>query len=277
LLYGLLFILFNLCSISCQRTLEDTCESETYLNDISALNKNNEINDEEYQALKNYLSIKDSLDNVIGFSYSSILNRIRFNERINNELEEKLEIEKLSKIAFQTRYVTIFFGDTRQDVEAKVKNDADSPFGCFYIRKGEKDYRILLGDCKPNFSYLKGLADKEDRLNYFSITLDIHSASTYKDYYVGETKYAYDKIIEYFETIYGNTDHYYPELGSFNSGYGNLFTVAQWRVGKTTIYVDMSEEKESWDKYGNQSYETKYMVRAAMLNSDNDIITIQNN
>ena len=259
-------------TISCQKKITDTFNDKTYLSDIQELKEKDQITSKEYEALKNYLVIKDSLYAIQGFSYKNILHRIENNLRNKRELEEKQReeerIKQLSKIAIKTQYVTIYFRDTPKEVERKIKIDADSILSTFYIRKGEKDYRIFLGDSKPYFGYMKGYGDNKERLNYFSITLDINSASTYKDYYVGETKRAFEKIIEYFEYRYGNTKYYYPELSSYGIGYGDRFTVAEWHIGRTHIEVEMYEERELYDKYGNYSYKTKYIVSATLTNFD---------
>jgi hypothetical protein len=290
---NILLLILSLCLMSCKTSLEDKIDFNNYKEDLKSLIKEDEnvdilmsfnekkyISPVEYKEMINYLSNKDSLMLVKDFAYFNILFRIKQYERIKlkDKFEKKAarEKEELAKTAIKTDYVTIYFRDTKQEVEKKLKMDADSLLSTFYIRNGEKDYRIHLGDCKPYFAYSKGYGDDKERLDYFSITLDIHAASTYKDYYVGETKYAYDKILKYFESLYGKVEHYYPDLSSYSSGYGDRFTVAEWKIGETNITIEIYEKRELWDKYGDDSYKTKYVVEAALGNFDKDLRASQN-
>lgn len=286
LLLGLSLIL-----ISCKPKLGDKIDVENYKEDLkslvneneyldilTAIEKKRQISPIEYNEMISFLSNRDSLKLVKDFAYFNILFRLKYYEKIRKEIEEQKKKEELVKIAYQTNNVTIYFRDTQKEVEKKIKIDVDSSDyeNNFYIRRGEKDYRIHLGDCEPYFSYRKGYGDDKERLVYFSITLDIHSASTYKDYYVGETKRAYDNIIDYFEYYYGETKHYFPDLTSYSSGYGDRFTVAEWKLGETYIAVDLYEKREVWDKYGYDSYKTKYIVEATVSNYDKNFIGLDN-
>ena len=274
----------SLLLISCKPNLDDKLDVKNYKKDLKDMvskyenmdilidhDNKKHISPTEYNEMINFLSNEDSLMLVKNFTYFNILSRIRYHEKIKKELEEKKKKEELEKIAFKTQYVTIYFRDTKEEVEKKIKMDADSTFATFYIRKGEKDYRINLGACDTYFNYNKGYGDDKERLDDFLITLDMHSASTYKDYYVGKTKKAYNSIIQYFENQYGETNHYYPDLSSYGSGYGDRFTVAKWNIGRTSIEVEMSEKKELWDEYGYDSYKTKYIVQAMISNFDKNL------
>jgi hypothetical protein len=234
------------------------------------------ISPEEYREIIDYLSNTDTLEFVKNFAYKNILLRIKYYDAIREKKEEQKKRKELEKVAFQTNYVTIKFRDTKQEVERKMKIDSDSTLSTFYVRKGEKNYRVNLGDCEPYFAFNKGYGDEKERLDYFTISLDIHAASTYKDYYVGTTKKAYENIIDYLEKLYGETEHYYPELSSYSVGYGDRFTIAKWKIGDTHITVEMYEKRELWDENGYDSYETKYIVAATLSNFDKNLRVSEN-
>lgn len=264
-------------NISCQKKVSDAFKSETYLNDIMELKKNNQITSEEYNTLRNYLSITDSLNKVKGFSYSNILYRIENNARIKREIEERLNeeqrIEQLSKVAFSEWDVSINFRDTKQEIETKVKISCDRKYGAFFKYPGYKEIWLNIGASffTPCFSYSKGYGDNKERLQFFSVILDRAFASTHQTFYVGGTKKAYEALIKFFEVQYGKTEHYYPDLSSYGVGYGTRFTVAKWRCGRTSISIDIYEASGG---YG--SYETKYIVQASVSNYDEKLMGSKN-
>lgn len=288
---SVLLIGLSLILISCKPKLDDKIDVDNYKEDLKSLVNKNEyldiltafgkkkhISPTEYNEMISFLSNKDSLKLVKDFAYFNILFRLKYYVKIRKKIEEQKKKEELAKIVYQTNNITIYFRDTQKEVEKKIKIDVDSSDynNNFYIRRGEKDYRIFLGDCEPYFAYSNGYGDNKERLDYFSITLDIHSASTYKDYYVGTTIDAYEQIINYFENLYGKTNNYYPDLSSYSRGYGSRFTVAEWILGETYIAVDVYEKRELWDKYGYDSYKIKYIVSATVSNYDKNFIGLDN-
>ncbi|OGU34148.1 MAG: hypothetical protein A2068_02535 [Ignavibacteria bacterium GWB2_35_6b] len=277
-------LMLSVLLTACKPSLDNKLNSENYKSDLKKLvnkyestdilksfEEKEDISSEEYNEMIDYLSNEDSLELVKDFAYKKILLRIKYNDVIRKEKEDEERKKELEKIAFQTNYVTIKFRDTKQEVERKIKFDTDSTLSTFYIKKGEKKYRLNLGNCEPYFAYNKDYGDNKERLDFFSFSLDIHAASTYKDYYVGATKTAYEEIINYLENLYGKADHYYPELTSYSVGYGDRFTVAKWKIGQTYINVEMYEKKEIWDENGYDSYKTKYIVSATLFNFDKNL------
>ena len=241
--------LITIANISCVRTLDSKCESNTYLNDIEKFKENNQITNNEYKSLQDFLSNSDSLKLVLGRSYSEILFRINFNQRnkeINEELEKKERIRELSKIAFENysdSSNTIYFGDTKVEVEKKIKSLGSS---LFYEMNSILHVKELwtTGFLGRRFKVYIAFdnIDNEERLAYISVKQDISYASNYKYYYIGITKEIYSSLINYFQDRYGKTEHFYPELSSYNVGYGGTFQVAKWDLDNLSIGITMSEK-----------------------------------
>ena len=189
----------------------------------------------DLRLIRNFVEINKNKMNLENKSYQQILENAKDYEHKLKILREREQDSIKALIAFGP----LKFGDSEEVVKNKLQSKKNFGLGkdlgeweyykeSYYTRSGLYNFKIIT-------------FFNRSKLNSINLSLGNYFCSNIDNYYIGQTKYNYERALEYFSSKYGNQRNNYPDLSDWRVGYGKTVVTNKWKVLNTTVELSIKE------------------------------------